>query len=323
MSAAPTPIVGLRVAAKRLCIHDLARAAIDLQSVSLSVRTARGHHRDLVAQFDLREVRPAVPDQLAANLPPWRTFWRITRLIIAFDETGRRPHRTQIFAAAIPILAGIRLFIVALRITRRIIVVIIVVVGIDVRPALETLNVWGVWLARLAIFNTWLLVVLAWVATHVLPDWRFLRRPLASLLVAVMLSTLLVAWVKSWTNMDCPWDLVRYGGDRRLIDLFALRPLGLRRGACIPAGHASAGNAWMALYFFFASVAPRWRWAGLAVGVGLGLLFGFTQQLRGAHFLSHDIWTAALCWATALLLYLPFRRDADGRVPMRGRGVPA
>ncbi len=169
----------------------------------------------------------------------------------------------------------------------------------------------------------WLLVVLAWAATHVLPDWRFLRRPLASLLVAVLLSTLLVAWVKSWTNMDCPWDLVRYGGDRPLIDLFALRPVGLGRGACFPAGHASAGYAWMALYFFFASVAPRWRWTGLAVGVGLGLLFGFTQQLRGAHFLSHDVWTAALCWATALLLYLPFRRDADGSAPMHGRGVPA
>lgn len=31
----------------------------------------------------------------------------------------------------------------------------------------------------------------------------------------------------------------------------------------------------------------------------LGLTFGITQQLRGAHFLSHDLWSAALCWAIA------------------------
>ena len=33
------------------------------------------------------------------------------------------------------------------------------------------------------------------------------------------------------------------------------------------------------------------------------MLFGFSQQLRGAHFLSHDVWSAAICWLTALGVY--------------------
>ena len=98
--------------------------------------------------------------------------------------------------------------------------------------------------------------------------------------------------------MDCPWDLLRYGGQRPYVELLHLRPIGLTRGACFPAGHASAGYAWMALYFFFLMARPQWRWWGLAAGAGAGLLFGLSQQLRGAHFLSHDLWTAMICWAT-------------------------
>ncbi|MNV84902.1 hypothetical protein D3C71_1788110 [compost metagenome] len=43
----------------------------------------------------------------------------------------------------------------------------------------------------------------------------------------------------------------------------------------------------------------------------MGLLFGFAQQLRGAHFLSHDVWTLAISWFVALALYLAMaRREA-------------
>jgi membrane-associated PAP2 superfamily phosphatase len=154
----------------------------------------------------------------------------------------------------------------------------------------------------------WLTVLAAWIVARTRPGWGSLRRPLAYLLVSVAVSTALVAWVKSWSNMDCPWDLVRYGGAREYVGLFAMRPLGMPRGACFPAGHASGGYAWLALYFFLWSVRPRLRWLGLAVGAALGLVFGFAQQLRGAHFLSHDLWTLAICWTTSLGLFLWFRR---------------
>jgi hypothetical protein len=35
----------------------------------------------------------------------------------------------------------------------------------------------------------------------------------------------------------------------------------------------------------------------------MGVVFGATQQLRGAHFLSHDLWTAAICWFNSLGWY--------------------
>lgn len=154
----------------------------------------------------------------------------------------------------------------------------------------------------------WLVVLATWLVARSRPGLAPLRTPLVTLLVSTLLATALVAWIKSWSNMDCPWDLARYGGAREFVGLVSLRPVGMPRAACFPAGHAGAGYTWMALYFFFLATRPRWRWRGLAVGVSLGLLFGVVQQLRGAHFLSHDLWTAAICWTCALAGYLYSQR---------------
>lgn len=35
----------------------------------------------------------------------------------------------------------------------------------------------------------------------------------------------------------------------------------------------------------------------------LGTLFSLVRMLQGAHFLSHNLWTAALCWLIGLGLY--------------------
>lgn len=150
----------------------------------------------------------------------------------------------------------------------------------------------------------WIMILVVWTVALRRERLQAWRRPLGYLLLSVLLSTLLVSAMKAMTNMDCPWDIIGLGGDRPYISLFMPRPDGLPHGRCFPAGHASAGYAWMALYFALLTGRPRWRWYGLAVGASTGLVFGVCQQLRGAHFLSHDLWTAMVCWTVALLVYL-------------------
>ncbi|ALN60241.1 transmembrane protein [Lysobacter enzymogenes] len=168
----------------------------------------------------------------------------------------------------------------------------------------------------------WLGAFAFWLYARSRPALAPWRRPLAYLLLATLLAVALASGLKSLTNMDCPWDLTRYGGEVPFFGLFDRRPSGLDRGVCFPAGHASGGYAWIALYFFFLQARPRLRWAGLATGLAVGLLFGFSQQLRGAHFLSHDVWTLAICWFVALALYLAMaRREAP--LAADKRGAPA
>lgn len=143
--------------------------------------------------------------------------------------------------------------------------------------------------------------------THALAP---LRRPLTVLLLSTLSATCLVTALKSLIAMDCPWDMQAYGGLRPYFGLFDLRPAGLRSSGCFPSGHASAGYAWVALYFYFSATAPRWRWHGLALGLLLGAVFGISQQLRGAHFASHDVVALLVCWLTALALHLAMRPRA-------------
>lgn len=62
--------------------------------------------------------------------------------------------------------------------------------------------------------------------------------------------------------------------------------------------------------FCSVGVCLAWRWLGLMIGLVAGLIFGISQQLRGAHFLSHDLWSLTICWLVALgffylFLFLP------------------
>lgn len=155
--------------------------------------------------------------------------------------------------------------------------------------------------------------ILAWRR----PAWRAWRKPLLYLALAVLLSTSIVAWMKSWTHVDCPWDLAGFGGTRSYHDLLAALPPRAPAGRCFPAGHASAGYAWLALFFFFERTRPAWRWRGLAAGLCAGVVFGVSQQLRGAHFASHDAWTVMICWLVALLLHRAMFIREMARAPVR------
>jgi membrane-associated PAP2 superfamily phosphatase len=85
--------------------------------------------------------------------------------------------------------------------------------------------------------------------------------------------------------------------------LFATRPVDLRHAQCFPAAHASSGYSLMALYFVAYERSRKLAIVGLAVGLLLGLVFGIAQQARGAHFVSHDLWSAFLAWILSLTLY--------------------
>ncbi|MBK8284582.1 MAG: hypothetical protein IPK97_06660 [Ahniella sp.] len=157
----------------------------------------------------------------------------------------------------------------------------------------------------------WLATVASWWIVRRKKELITWHRPLLYLWIATLASTVLVSALQSLTALDCPWDLVNYGGSRPYYGLFDARPAGLHDSGCFPSGHASAGYCWVALYFFCASVAPRWRRTGLVFGLALGGIFGISQQLRGAHFASHDVATLLTCWLTAVTLHFALRPRTD------------
>lgn len=159
-----------------------------------------------------------------------------------------------------------------------------------------------------------LLLLISWISTFFCQNLHRYRSGLGYMSGSILLATLVVALGKKFSHVDCPWSLSMFGGSVDYIAIFSIRPEGMPKAQCFPAGHASAGYGWLGIYFLLYHYAPRWRWAGFCTAIMLGLLLGIVQQFRGAHFLSHDIWTFGICWVVAALLYpilLAPQRRAD------------
>jgi membrane-associated PAP2 superfamily phosphatase len=125
-------------------------------------------------------------------------------------------------------------------------------------------------------------------------------------LQVVALSAILVPLVTSMLKRQsiahCPWDLERYGGTEPYVRLFDALPHGAIAGHCLPGGHASAALWLLSLGVFWLPHAPRKALAVAIAAATFGFAVGWGQQLRGAHFLTHTLWSVWI--ATALVLVL-------------------
>jgi membrane-associated PAP2 superfamily phosphatase len=145
-------------------------------------------------------------------------------------------------------------------------------------------------------------VLLTLISTYLFPALSIWKNRLIYLFISSVMGSVLVSMMKATSNISCPWDFERYGGSLNYLSL--MEQIFVRNGShCFPAGHASAGFAWVALYFVGLHTNSFWRWWGLGFGVTLGIIFGVSQQLRGAHFLSHDVWSFGTCWMVSLTGY--------------------
>ncbi len=149
-----------------------------------------------------------------------------------------------------------------------------------------------------------ILVLLSYVISVLTRYLSTYRHVLAYLSMSIPLSTLTVSAIKRLTEVDCPWSVIEFGGDRSyqfwLHSLWS--PL---EGAdhCFPAGHASSAYMFFGVYFVCKQLFPQHARNVLYGIIVSGVIFGVAQQLRGAHFISHDLTSAFICWTVSCLLW--------------------
>lgn len=149
------------------------------------------------------------------------------------------------------------------------------------------------------------------------------RRELLVVVATLASGPALIGLGKVATNVFCPSEIRRYGGEVAHVTLcgsFADGDRPARRGRCFPAGHASGGFALMSL----AGLARTRRgqaW-GVAIGLAAGWIMGLYQMLKGAHYLSHTLVTMLVVWLVFLgwrhlfsVVRAPTRRQARSPEP--------
>ena len=168
----------------------------------------------------------------------------------------------------------------------------------------QLMHKWGKYLVILL----YLLLVLLFFFRDKQDETNHQRFGKIVLLSAIPIGTILVSLLKHNLEVDCPWDLSRYGGSRPYYDLFSYATAALPSTHCFPSGHASTVFTWMSLYFYLGLYYPQHKSKALFFILLFGFIFGMGQQLRGAHFISHDIWSMLVCIGANIFIFkLAFR----------------
>ena len=150
------------------------------------------------------------------------------------------------------------------------------------------------------------LTLTSWVT----PRMKTVREHREALLftsIATLTAAAIVGALKHFSSHACPWDLAVFGGSAPYHPLLGAAVSGASIDGCFPAAHPLAGYAWLAVGFALYPITRRGTWQAWALAFALGTLFGAVQILRGAHFLSHVLWSAWIVWAVnvALLSAIP------------------
>ncbi|MBO1113796.1 phosphatase PAP2 family protein [Bordetella petrii] len=160
-----------------------------------------------------------------------------------------------------------------------------------------------------------LLALAGALASYRYARWRPARGALWAIVLTCLVGQLAVGQLKHHTAMPRPYNLLEFGGDTAWpAHWWALSRAAA--GNALPSAHAGAGYALLSLYFAGRALGKaRWRWWGLGLGAAAGLAFSLVRILQGAHFLSQTLWSAAVMWLVASLVFCPLlarRRAAAG-----------
>lgn len=172
------------------------------------------------------------------------------------------------------------------------------------------------------IISIGVLVLVMIVLSNLQKGLRMWRMPMTYLLTTMVVVPSTIATLKKLNTAICPWDVSRYGGSLPYLHTLDYQFGLVKAGQCFPSGHASGGFALLAIYFAGLMFFKRPAWL-LLPGFLVGTMFALGQQSRGAHFLSHDIWTLSICWFGSLGLFLLFQPQSWPRHYGRDISAPA
>lgn len=112
-------------------------------------------------------------------------------------------------------------------------------------------------------------------------------------LISVVLCVASIAILKQIFDADCPWDLLRYGGDKPFFSLFEYSDSNLTSKHCFPASHAGIGYSGIVFFYYLKVNNHHLKKKALLFGVILG---GYLELYNNFVVLTLFLTILALCW---------------------------
>jgi len=150
------------------------------------------------------------------------------------------------------------------------------------------------------VIGFFVIILLSWIASFKFDQLKAFKWQLGYLFWVSVLSTVLIGLLKSHSAHACPWSMTESTAFGYVWDFSATQ------GHCFPGGHASTGFSLLTGFFVFRKSNPKIAYFFLCLGLVLGFITGWGQMMRGAHFLSHNLWTGWIIYTFNLLVYRIF-----------------
>jgi membrane-associated PAP2 superfamily phosphatase len=139
----------------------------------------------------------------------------------------------------------------------------------------------------------------------------------------VVVTVIAVPLLKRFSDTSCPWDLIEFGGVWPHVPHAQWGATDGGPGGCFPSGHAVSAFGFIGVGFLWRERHPGWARAAWVLVLVAGGLAGFAQVARGAHHVSHVLWTAWLCYAIAWGCDRWFARRHSGHAAAGSEPGPA
>ena len=142
---------------------------------------------------------------------------------------------------------------------------------------------------------------------------QFQRVERLEMALGVTAALVAVTLIKRYSLTSCPWELQAFGGAASYVSHWQWALTDGGGGMCFPGGHASSAFSFLALALPGLAALPgstqhQTAHRLLKVVLVMGVVLGGAQTLRGAHFPSHTLWTAWVCWVAAGVIRAAFGR---------------
>jgi membrane-associated PAP2 superfamily phosphatase len=158
--------------------------------------------------------------------------------------------------------------------------------------------------AKSAVAALWLTLLAAALAARYIERIARVQSLLWATIAAMALGPTIVVLLKDINAIHCPWDLKGYGGYADFTSTWFVTSG--EAGRCFPGGHAAGGFSLITLLFVGTALGnKRLASIGLVAGLAAGSMFSLVRIAQGAHFLSHNLWSAAIDWCAAALAFTP------------------
>jgi membrane-associated PAP2 superfamily phosphatase len=127
-------------------------------------------------------------------------------------------------------------------------------------------------------------------------------------IVLIAFTEPVIVWLfREYSMSYCPVDLVQFGGENIYYHLLDVIPPESKAGQCNPSGHASS-FMWLPSLFVL-RLQKGWPKAIVALVslVFFALILSFVQVIRGEHFFSHLLWSAAIALTWCFIILYSYR----------------